>query len=229
MFPTTRWTLILGSRDDAEARRGALEQLFAAYWKPIYFYARRKGLSVEDAQDAVQGLLAKLLESDFLGRLDPARGRFRGYLKAAMDHHLVNLHERDAAQKRGGHLRLVPLDVVLAERDIAGAAEAPDQAFEREWAVGVMERSLARLRAEYDAGRRRGDVETVLSFFRVEAAPSYAEAAARSRMSVAQFKASLHRARARFREILREETADTLQDPAEAELEVETLVRALGA
>lgn len=229
MFPTTRWTLILASREGAEARQRALEQLFAAYWKPIYFYARRKGLSVEDAEDAVQGLFARLLEADFLPRLDPAKGRFRGYLKAAMDHHLVNLHEKTAAQKRGGNVRIVPLDVVLAERDISAAPEEPDRAYEREWALGLMERALARLRADYETGRRKGNVETVLSFFRVDSAPSYAEAAARSGMTVAQFKASLHRARARFREILREELADTVQDPADAEREMEDLVRALSA
>jgi len=145
MFPTTRWTLILASREGTQARQHALEQLFATYWKPIYFYARRKGLSVEDAQDAVQGLFAQILESEFLTRLDQGKGRFRGYLKTAMDHHLVNLHERSAAQKRGGDVRVVSLDVILAERDIAGASEEPDRAYEREWAVGLMERALARL------------------------------------------------------------------------------------
>ena len=229
MFPTTRWTLILASREGTQARQQALEQLFATYWKPIYFYARRKGLSVEDAQDAVQGLFTQLLESDFLTRLDQGKGRFRGYLKTAMDHHLVNLHERSAAQKRGGDVRIVPLDVILAERDISGASEEPDRAYEREWALGLMERALKHLRTEYETGRRKGNVETVLSFFRVDAAPSYAEAAARSGMSVAQFKASLHRARARFREILREQVADTLQDPADAQRELEDLVRALSA
>src|SRR5262245_20324830 len=92
-FPSTRWSLILSSRGTGEARRAALGELLEAYWRPLYFFARRKGRSVEAAKDAVQGFLAHLLEKDdFLARLDPAKGRFRGYLKTALDHWLVNLH-----------------------------------------------------------------------------------------------------------------------------------------
>lgn len=229
MFPTTRWTLILASREGTEARQQALEELLATYWKPVYFYARRRGSSVEDAQDAVQGLFAHLLERDFLSQLNPEKGRFRGYLKAALDHHLVNLHERNSAQKRGGDVRIVPLDLALAERDIAGTPEEPDRAYEREWALGLMERALARLRTEYESGRRKGNVEAVLAFFRVDEAPTYAEAAARSGMTAAQFKASLHRARVRFREILQEEVAETVRDPADVDKEMGDLVRALSA
>jgi len=228
-FPTTRWSLILGSRQGAEARREALEALFAAYWKPLYFYLRRKGLRVEAAEDAVQGLFAQLLERDFLERLDPARGRFRSYLKTAADHYLVNLHEKDAALKRGGDLRFVSLDVVLAERDLPGAPERPDDAYDREWALEVMERALARLRRDFEDGTRRGRVDVVLRFFSLESAPPYAEAAAASGMSVSQFKAALHRARRRFREILREEVASTVDDPTQAEAELQELRRLLGA
>ncbi|MEK7866789.1 MAG: sigma-70 family RNA polymerase sigma factor, partial [Planctomycetota bacterium] len=91
-FPATRWTAILAARDDDAARRRALEDLIAAYWKPLYFYVRRKGLRVEEAKDAVQEFLVHVLEKDFLGRADPQRGRFRGYLKASFDHFLVNRH-----------------------------------------------------------------------------------------------------------------------------------------
>ena len=72
MFPTTRWTLILGARADAPAERAALEQLCAAYWKPVYFFLRRKGLAPDAAEDAAQGFFLHLLQRDFLPRLDPA-------------------------------------------------------------------------------------------------------------------------------------------------------------
>ncbi len=229
MFPTTRWTLILASRAGTEARRSALEQLLTVYWKPVYLYVRRKGFDIPDAEDAVQGFFARLLERDFLTPLDPGKGRFRGYLKTAVDHYLVNLHGHATALKRGGDVRFVPLDAVLAERDFAQAPEDPDLAYDREWALGVMERALTRLRKEYVEGRRRGDVQTVVKFFGLEGAPSYAEAAAASGMTVSQFKASLHRARARFRELLRDEVADTVGDESEAGSEMAELVRILRA
>jgi RNA polymerase sigma-70 factor (ECF subfamily) len=227
-FPTTRWTLIATARDDPQARRAALEELLAIYWKPLYCFARRKGLDVEAAQDAVQGLLARLLERDFLARLDPGRGRFRAYLRTAMSHYLINEHERAAAQKRGGAAPVVALDFDVAEHGLEGAPTAPEQAFEREWALGVMERTLVRLRGEFDAGQRRGPFALVAAFFGTGAEPpSYADAAAAHGMSVPQLKAFLHRARVRYRELLREEVGQTVHDPAEIDDEIRALLQAL--
>jgi DNA-directed RNA polymerase specialized sigma24 family protein len=229
MFPTTRWTLILASREGDEARRAALESLLATYWKPIYFYLRRRGLAVEAAEDVVQGFCLHLLERDFLPRLDPARGRFRSYLLTALDHYLANVRERESAQKRGGGVRLVPIDLAMAERELEAAPAEAATAYEREWAMGVMERALGRLREDYAAGRRQGPASVFLRFFSFEPAPSYADAAAAAGLTVPQFKAALHRARQRFRELLREEVAGTLQDESEADGEIGDLLRALTA
>src|SRR5688572_16711339 len=145
MFPTTRWTLILSSRESPEAQRAALETLLAVYWKPVYFYLRRKGLSVEAAEDGVQGFFLHLMERDVLPRVDPARGRFRSYLLTSLDHWLINQWERAAAVKRGGRMKIVALDTLVGERDLPAAPEDPGGAFDREWATGVMERALVRL------------------------------------------------------------------------------------
>lgn len=227
LFPTTRWTLVLASRDEGEARRAALDALFTIYWRPVYVYLRRKGLSSEAAEDVVQGFFTSLLERDFLERADPARGRFRSYLRVSVDHYLANLYEKEAARKRGGGLRFVALDAVLAERDLPAAPESPDAAFDREWATAVMERSLARLRQEYAEGKRRGRIETVLRFFGFGEAIPYAQAAAECGMTAPQFKASLHRARARFREILLEEVGATVEQDRDAEAELLELRRLL--
>jgi len=229
MFPTTRWTLVFASREGGEARRTAVEALLSTYWKPVYFYARRRGLAVEAAEDAVQGFFLHLLERDFPDRADPARGRFRSYLLTAMDHYLINLHAREAARKRGGGVRLLPLDTVRAEHELAAAPAAPPLAFEREWATGLMERALARLRDEYEEGARKGRADTVLKFFRLDGVPTYAQAAAECGMTVAQLKAALHRARERFRAILREEVAPTVEDDRQADEELAELLRLLTA
>jgi RNA polymerase sigma factor (sigma-70 family) len=233
MFPTTHWTLILASREGEPERRAALESLLATYWKPVYFYLRRRGLAVEAAEDAVQGFFLHLLERDFLPRLDPSRGRFRSYLLTSLDHYLANLRERESAQKRGGGVRLVPIDLALAERELKAAPAEAETAYEREWAVGVMERALGRLRDEYEAGRRQGPARVFLRFFSFDAAPSHAEAAAEVGLTPSQFKAALHRARRRFRELLREEVSATLGEAAAeadgADREIGELMRALTA
>ena len=96
-FPPTRWTLIASSRESAEARRAAMEELLRAYWKPLYTYARRKGLTIEAAKDAIQDFFARLLERDFLSALDPGKGPLRAYLKTSLANHLINRHESAVA------------------------------------------------------------------------------------------------------------------------------------
>jgi RNA polymerase sigma-70 factor (ECF subfamily) len=228
-FPPTRWTLILSSRDGDSQRTRALDELLATYWKPLYFYVRRKGQSIDGAKDAVQGLFAQLLERDFLARLDPARGRFRGFLKTAADHYLANQHEAAVALKRGGAVRTVALDFELAERDLAAAPAAAEEAFDREWAGGVMQRAMDALRREFADGTRRGPLDLALRFFNGGVAPTYEQAAKDASMSVVRFKAFLHRARTRFRELLRAEVAHTLQDAKEADAEISALLQRLRA
>jgi RNA polymerase sigma factor (sigma-70 family) len=227
VFPTTRWSLIRAAHQGgADGRRDALESLLAEYWRPLYAYLRRKGLGPEAAEDAVQGLFLRLLEHDAWERLDPGRGRFRSYLLTALEHHLVSGYEKERAQKRGGG-KVVPLDTLDAERDLPALPEDPARAFDRQWALGVLQRAAARLASEYDSGRRKGAPAVVLRFFSLDEAPSYAEAAAASKMSPAQFKAALHRARERFREILREEVAETVDGDDAAEGEMRALLEAL--
>jgi RNA polymerase sigma-70 factor (ECF subfamily) len=226
-FPPTRWTLIRSAQASPEARRAALESLLRSYWRPLYIFMRRQGLDAEGAGDAVQDLLVRLLERDFLERLSPEKGRLRGYLLAAARNHLAHRHEREGAARRGGGAVSVPLDFELAERIAAGQADAPDDAFEREWAASVMERALERLKAEFDSGARAGPFSLVLQFFRPGEPPSYREAAAAHGMSLPHLKTFLHRARVRYRELVREEVADTVGGPQEVEVELAELLRVL--
>jgi RNA polymerase sigma-70 factor (ECF subfamily) len=228
-FPETRWTLILAARDDPAARRDALHELLGDYWQPLYCFARRQGLDVEDARDAVQGFLTQLLARDFLARLDPAQGRFRAYLRTALHHFLANQHARAAAQKRGGGAAPIALDFDVAERHLDGAPRGPEAAFARAWALGVMRRALEALRAEFADGRRQGPFELVLAFFGAGEAPSYADAAAAHAMSEPQLKAFLHRARARFGALVRAEVARTVRDAGDVEDELRELLEALRA
>jgi RNA polymerase sigma-70 factor (ECF subfamily) len=229
-FPVTRWTLIAATRGDPTGRRAALEELLGLYWMPLYCFVRRHGLDADAAQDAVQDFIARLLDRDAFARLDPARGRFRAYLRTALAHHLANRHEHATAQKRGGAAVTIPLDFDVAERRLDGAPLPAELAFEREWALAVMDRALARLRDEFDSGQRRGPFALVAAFFgAAQPPPSYDEAAAAHGMSATQLKAFLHRARVRYRELLREEVAPTLDDAAQIDDEIRALLQALSA
>lgn len=221
-FPTTRWTLVSAARLPAETRRRALQELLQIYWPPLVVYLQHRGASLPDAQDIVQDLFAELLNGDFVQRLDPARGRLRGFLKVAAKHHLARRREREGAQKRGGKRIVVPLDAALCERVTDPSADDAEAAYDRRWAARVLDRALDRLVAQ--AGDRAALLRT---FFGGGLAPSYRDAAASAGMSVPQLKSFLHRSRLRYRALLLEEVADTLVDPTEAGDELAALLASL--
>ena len=226
-FPSTRWTLILSARESPEARRAALDELLGRYWRPLYTFARRKGLDRGQAQDAVQGFVVQLLEKDFLTRVDPGRGRLRSYLCTSLQHYLINLHEKERAQKRGGDTTTLSIDVALAERALSASPSEPEAAFHREWAMLLLDRAMQRLRTEFDGGKRKAPFEVVEAFFSTESdrqQPSYQEVAEKYAMTIPQVKSLLHRSRVRFRELCRDEAGDTVADANEAADELNDLM-----
>ncbi len=102
-FQPTRWSLVLQARSPHgdDSRITALNQLAEAYWKPLYWFARRNGFGQEDAADLIQDFFAKLLERDWLDRADPNRGRLRNFLLTLLKRHLNDHRKHDRAEKRG--------------------------------------------------------------------------------------------------------------------------------
>lgn len=228
LFPRTRWTLIRSAQEDPAARAKALQELLAVYWRPLYVFVRRKGLSAEETEDAVQELFVMLLERDFLNRLDPERGKLRSFLMTAASNHLANRHEKAVAAKRGGGVAAVPLDAKGIESKLAEHPADAERAFQQEWAATLLEHALGRLKAEFKSGERRGPFDVVALYFGTDDPPPYRETAAKHKMTVPGLKAFLHRARLRFRELVKEEIAETVSDPAQAEEELRELLAGLG-
>ena len=227
LFPETRWTLVLAARQDPAKRAAALESLVRPRWKALYVVARKHGLSPAAAEDAVQGFLARLLEGDVLERLDPGKGRLRSYLRTAFRHHLSSLREEERAQKRGGGEKLA--DLADVEAWVASPDASPDVLFDRAWALSLFAEALDELEREYTSGARKGPFDVVRELFQFGAAPPYAELAERHAMSIPQLKAFVHRARLRFRELLRQRVAETLPEAADAEDELAALLGAMAA
>jgi DNA-directed RNA polymerase specialized sigma24 family protein len=221
--------LIRRGQGSEPARRKALDELLCLYHRPLLQLARLRGLSPEHAADAVQDFALKLLEKhEFIDRLDPARGRLRSFLRSAFAHHLDNDYTRERAQKRGGAYRILSLDLTSSEAPAAVSGD-PGAAFDRQWAESVLARALEALRAEFARGARGGPFEVVENYFRSGEPPSSREVAERHGMSAPQVNAFLHRARARYRELVEQELRDTLDGAAEIDDELASLLRALQA
>ncbi len=227
-FPTTQWGDILSKRGDTGRRELLMGELCQQYWRPLFSFARFRGLSVEAAEDAVQDVFAKLVASDFLEALDPARGRLRSYLRKVMDNTLSHQREKASARKRGGGKQIIALDHEWAERSLADSTGvSPEQAYDRSWARHVMDAAFARLEQEYQSGRRKGPFEVIKAVFAAESAPAYGDVAAEYDMSLPQVKSFIHRARVRFRELVLDEVSRTVAHTTDAQAELSCLVAAL--
>ncbi len=214
--------------DDTQARR-ALGELLQGYWQPLYVFARRSGLPTADADDAVQSFCATLLRRETLQSADPTRGRLRSFLLTAFRNHLRNAHRDRRRERRGGSAEVVHLDADKTPLELALTdGLSPDAAFERRWVLTLLERVLARLRAEYEA-RRRGEVfsklEPLLTWGGGET--PYAEIAASVGLTEAAIQQAVKRMRSRYRELLEEEIGQTVDDSTSIIEERDYLIRVL--
>ena len=232
MFATTRWSVVLAAgHSDTTQARAALEKLCQTYWYPLYAYVRRRGHSPEDAQDLTQEFFAQVLENDFLAKADPTLGRFRSFLLAAMNHVLSNEWKKASAKKRGGGHALLSLDWAAAEErfDLEPAdPAAPDRIFDKQWALTLLGEVLDRLEREYQS-EGKADLFAALKQTLTGTRESlpYAELAARLHMNEGAVKVAVHRLRKRYRELIRDEIAGTLDGGQDVAAEMRHLFSAL--
>jgi len=201
-FQPTAWSLV---RSAAGGSRDALDQLITVYWKPAYFFIRRRGHDVESAKDLTQGFFGSLLERDFFGRVSADKGTFRSYLLGALSHFLSDEYDRSRARKRGADFNFVQ-----AEHDLASAAPTPEEAFRSRWAHEILSRAMARLRTETSSE----DLALLAG-------------AARPDLSVTDRKNRLFRLRSRLKEHLRQELLPSLESAGEVDSEIRELFSAL--
>jgi RNA polymerase sigma-70 factor (ECF subfamily) len=231
-FVTTHWSVVLAAgRSDSTRAQSALSSLCQAYWYPLYAYVRRRGYSPHDAQDMTQEFFARLLEHNWLARATRERGRFRTFLLSALGHFLANEWDKARAQKRGGAMEFIPLQMSSAETRYG--AEPPDpvtpeQCYERRWALALLDNVLTRLGDEYRA-EQKGELFEVLKpclAGQRESQP-YASLGKQLDMSEGAVKVAVHRMRRRYREILKDEIAQTVSTPEEVAEEMRYLLTVL--
>ena len=232
IFATTRWTVVLaaGHRSSPQADV-ALEELCRTYWYPLYAYVRRHGQSREDAQDLTQAFFARLLEKNYLEGISSETGKFRAFLLVALKRFLANEWDRAHRQKRGGGA--IPLSLDWQEADTRYQINpadtlSPDKLYDRAWALTMLERVITRLRDESRAAGKAKLFEQLKTFLMAGKSDiPCAQAAAALELTEGAVRVAIHRLRRRYRELLREEIAQTLSDPAQADEEMQALFSAL--
>ncbi len=231
-FATTRWSVILAAGNRAEPGwQDALSTLCEVYWYPLYAFARRTGTQPEEAQDLTQEFFTRLLQKDSLRRADPRKGRFRSFLLTSFKNFIADERARARALKRGGGQTPISIDVETAEGMYTLEPfheQTPDKLFERHWALTVLQHTVDRLGEEHVGPRKER------LFARLKAylpggvgGASYAQVARDLEMNEVTVKVVVHRLRQRFRDLLLEEIARTVDSDEEVEAEVRYLLAAL--
>ena len=232
-FVTTHWSVVLVATQAGTPQADqALATLCEKYWYPLYAFARRQGCSPHDAEDLTQAFFLHLLEKNSLAAADQARGRFRSFLLTAMRHFLINEWHRGQARKREGRHILVPLDADIAEtRYVAEMADnaRPEKLYDRNWAWALLDRVLARLRADEEAVGRGALYEQLKPALMGERLTlSYGEMAAGLKTTEEALRMAAVRLRRRFLKMLREEVSPTVASPEEIDEEIRHLLASLG-
>jgi RNA polymerase sigma-70 factor (ECF subfamily) len=240
-FRTTHWTRVLATRGQSPEARQALRDLCEAYYGPVEAFIRRYRSGHDDARDLTHAFFARLLEGTGLAGIERTRGRFRSYLLGAVKHFLADQRDRALAEKRGHGHSVQSLDAGPGPNRFADPEPAlfavadphgfpPDSYFDHQWAIAIVEKAMSGLKAEAE---ENGDTQrfAVLRpwLIALEDRAAAIEAARSLKMTDGAFKVAVHRLRKRFRQLVKDQIASTIDDPAALQGELDYLIQALTA
>lgn len=234
-FPPTRHTLVQALADDDEQVRRHGERILAdAYWKPVYVYVRLKWRrEPDDAADLVQEFFLAAMQKEYFADFDPARARFRTFLRVCVDRHVMKTDRRDGSDRRGGHATKIPFDLAGVEERLAasGTVAHPDEVFEQEWVRALMEDSLEDLRRECRDRGRDLDHRLFVAYDLAESKrgrPTYRDLARAENVDVTTVTNRLAAARSAFQTIVLGRIRAATASPAEYRETVRSLLGELG-
>jgi RNA polymerase sigma factor (sigma-70 family) len=220
-FHKTLWTVLLKS-DTAEDRRKAFTELVRIYWKPAYFYIRRRGNSVEDSKDYTQEFFATFLEKDFLKSVSRDKGSFRTFLIAALSHFLSKEYRHRRALKRGGG-QVLSLDFSRVAESLSPRREdTPESTFLREWVVALIEEAVSQLRVESEREGRAAEFGALVKFL-TQGSRHYAEVARSLGLTPREVARRVFDYRTRLRAIIHAEIRNSVTTESEYQEELKTI------
>jgi DNA-directed RNA polymerase specialized sigma24 family protein len=229
-FATTHWSIVLSARDPACPQAAdALEKLCRSYWYPLYAFVRRHGHDENSAKDLTQGFFARLLEKNFLAQVQQKKGKFRSFLLASLKHYMAGERDKERAQKRGSGQVLLSLDETVGEdRYRAEPVDVMDaeKLYERRWALTLLDQAKERLKDEFLKVGKSQLYEQLQAFeTRSDESPAYADVAVNLGLSESGLRTAVFRMRQRYRELVREEVAQTVSSPQEVDEEIRYLIQ----
>lgn len=217
-FPNTSWTILASATLNGDASgQHALNELCQAYWQPVAFFIRGRGVPSERVEDLTQDFFIQIMDSQFFKRADRLKGSFRSFMLSSLRHFLIDDLRSRNSQKRGGHLERA----TLQDHDIITGAD--ELKFDQSWAERLFERSLSKIEQSVIEKRSPEAWEQLRRFLPGSpsaTAPSYTDLSSTLAMTEGGAKTEVHRLRLQFRETLRAEVALTVGAPHEVDEEL---------
>ena len=231
-FQTTQWSLLLSARyDSVDVAREAFDGLARIYWKPLYAYVRRRGHSVEESEDLVQGFFARFIEKDYLTSVSADKGRFRAFLLTCIKRYISDEHDKHQAQKRGGQLQQLSIDTVLMESTLlarVATVASPEAAYDRAWAICVLDEALLRMEKKNSSDGKARLFALLKSRLVGGGDRDYTDLAEETGLTEATLRKKVERVRKEYKAAVQAVVRDSLQLEVEVNDELKLLFKALG-
>jgi len=227
-FQPTRWTLVAKLNAEPSQSNRALNELCAIYWNPLYVFARSSGRSSEDAEDAVQGFLARGVDKDLFSMATPERGKMRNFLLTSFKRYMKDEWMKQMAVKRGQG-KVISVDFSTEESHFANHSAAdPTNGFDKRWALMIVEQARNSTQAQYKKDGKQTLFDAIEGSLSGELTKTYAQIAVEYGLSESAIKVGVHRLRKRFGEALRSEIRETVSKESEVDEELRHLLSMLG-
>ncbi len=231
-FQSTLWSVVIAAGDaPSDEASSALEKLCEIYWPPLYSFAFSRTRDPHEAEDLTQAFFEQLLERNDISEVDRERGRFRAFLLASMKNFMAKQWDRKKALKRGGGKVTLSLEQLseAGRLELESAASiSPDDQFERQWALTLVNSVFSRLRSEFCDAGNAARYEVLSGFILGEVEESaYAETAESLGLTASAVRSAVLRIRRRFRVMFHETVSQTVATPEEVETEMRHLLAAI--
>ena len=218
------WTMVrLAVSEHQPGADAALNRLCQTYEKPILTYILRHGHSPQEAHDLAQGFFLQLLADDSFAKADAAKVKLRAFLLTKLKSFLIDAYRSGTAQKRGGGKVMAMADLGEDQQHLAEPVDriTPDIAFQRQWLQTLLTAGMQQLQDLYEH-RRVGSLFTALSpFIDPRSQPPIGDLALKLGRPEGTIKSDVSRLRGRWRDIIRDHIAATLDHPSPEEVDAE--------
>lgn len=219
-FQSTRWSLVgrVADRQSPQGQR-AWEEFYAFYQSPLLGFIRRTSWPSDEAEDLLQSFYSALADRNWLEDAKPENGKMRTFLLSRLKWHVNDALKRKRAIKRGGKNTSLSFDELEGtpagerlEAEASGIPEIDDASreFDREWAKAIFDRVMTQLLSHYEAKNKEDQFHAFEPGIAGELDRSYAAIAEELGLSENATYVAFHRLRSRFRQILRDEVAETM-------------------